>query len=112
YRARAGGLEAVALNGPANPKEYADLQSTTELLKPLAKATGGGVFRINKDASNLPEIRRTGARGVSAGGNWLGLRERGAYAVRSSSSQPLLPGIAAAAFLMVLLLIAWRREGR
>ncbi|MCA8902670.1 MAG: hypothetical protein KDA53_15630 [Hyphomonas sp.] len=112
YRAQAGGLEAVALNGPANPKEYADLQSSTDLLQPLARATGGGVFRLNREATNMPEIRRSGARGSSAGGNWLGLRERGAYAVRSSSSQPLLPGIAAAAVLMILLLLAWRREGR
>jgi len=112
YRARAGGLEAVALNGPANPKEYADLQSTIKVLQPLARATGGGVFRINEDGAGLPDIRRSGAHGSSAGGNWLGLRERGAYAVRSSSSQALLPGIAAAALLVLLLLLAWRREGR
>ncbi|CUS55725.1 FIG003492: Threonine dehydrogenase and related Zn-dependent dehydrogenases [hydrothermal vent metagenome] len=112
YRAEAGGLEAVALNGPANPKEYADLQSTTEVLQPLADATSGGVFRLNASGTNLPDIRRTSARGNSAGGNWLGLRERGAYAVRSSSSQPLLPGVIAAALLIGLLLLAWRREGR
>lgn len=112
YRARAGGLEAVALNGPANPKEYADLQSTIKPLSPLARATGGGVFRLNADGSDLPDIRRSGARGASAGGTWLGLRERGAYAVRSSSSQALLPGVLAAGFLVLLLLLAWRREGR
>jgi hypothetical protein len=112
YRARAGGLETVALNGPANPKEYADLQSTIKVLQPLARATGGGVFRLNADGSGLPDIRRSGAHGTSAGGNWLGLRERGAYAVRSSSSQALLPGIAAAALLVLFLLLAWRREGR
>lgn len=112
YRAEAGGLEAVTLNGPANPKEYADLQSTTDILAPLAGETGGGVFRLNADGTNVPDIRRTGRRGNSAGSDWLGLRERGAYAVRSSSSQPLLPGILAAAFLIGLLLLAWRREGR
>ena len=112
YRASAGGLEAVTLNGPANPKEYADLQSTTEVLGPVARATGGGVFRLNADGSGLPAIRRTSARGQSAGSNWLGLRERGAYAVRSSASQPLLPGIAAAILILFLLLLAWRREGR
>lgn len=111
YRARAGGLETVALNGPANPKEYADLQSTIKVLQPLARATGGGVFRLNADGSGLPDIRRSGTRGSSAGGNWLGLRERGAYAVRSSSSQALLPGVIAAALLVIFLLLAWRREG-
>ena len=112
YRASAGGLEAVTLNGPANPKEYADLQSSTDVLAPVARATGGGVFRLNTDGSGLPAIRRTGARGQSAGNNWLGLRERGAYAVRSSASQPLLPGIVGAILILSLLLLAWRREGR
>jgi hypothetical protein len=112
YRARSGGLEAVALNGPANPKEYADLSSTTEVLAPLAKATGGGVFRIGKTGTDLPEVRRTGARGAAAGGNWLGLRERGGYAVRAAESHPLLPGILAALAVMAALLLAWRREGR
>lgn len=111
YRAEAGGLEAVALSGPANPREYADLQSTTDILAPLAGETGGSVFRLNAAGTNLPQIRRTGQRGSSAGAGWIGLRERGAYAVRSSSSQPLLPGIAATLVLIAFLLLAWRREG-
>ncbi len=112
YRAEAGGLEAVTLSGPANPREYADLQSTTEVLAPLAEETDGGVIRLNASGTNLPQIRRTGQRGNSAGSDWIGLRERGAYAVRSSASQPLLPGIGAAAALIFFLLLAWRREGR
>jgi len=112
YKARAGGLEAVTLNGPANPKEYADLQSSTDVLEPVADETGGGVFRVNASAGNLPDIRRVGRNGDAAGGNWLGLRERDAYAVRSSSSQPLLPGILGAVLIALLLLLAWRREGR
>lgn len=113
YRARAGGLEAIALSGPANPREYANLESTTELLAPVAAATGGGVFQLNEAGSNLPDIRRVSANQRSAAGsNWLGLRERGAYAVRASTSQPLLPGLLAVSALLILLLLAWRREGR
>lgn len=112
YRAQAGGLESVTLNGPANPKEYADLQSTTEVMAPYSKASGGGVFRINDAASNVPDIRNVTARASATGSNWMGLRERGAYAVRSSTSQPLLPGIFAAALLILLMMLAWRREGR
>ncbi len=112
YRARAGGLEAVALNGPANPREYADLTSTTELLLPVARATGGSVFRLNAAGTNLPDVRRIGGQRSAAGGDWMGLRERGAYAVRASTSQTLLPGLAAAIGIILLLLLAWRREGR
>ncbi|MBK8198245.1 MAG: hypothetical protein IPK75_07735 [Acidobacteria bacterium] len=112
YRARSGGLEAIALNGPANPREYADLTSTADLLEPVARATGGGVLRLNADGTNLPEIRRIGNQRTAAGNGWIGLREREAYAVRSSTSQPLLPGLLAAGALILMLLLAWRREGR
>lgn len=112
YRATSGGLEAVALNGPANPKEYADLTSSTDVMQSYAETTEGNVFRLDKDGSGIPDVRRVGKRGAAAGNNWMGLRERGAYAVRSSQSQPLLPGIIAAALIILLLLLAWRREGR
>lgn len=112
YRARAGDLEAVALNGPANPREYIDLRSSTEVLRPVADATGGGVFRINDAASNLPDLRRVSRRGDAAGASWLGLRERDAYTVRDSRSTPLLPGLLAALMAIALLVFAWRREGR
>ena len=102
----------MALNGPANPKEYADLQSSTTILEPFANETGGGVFRLNEAGTNLPDVRRVSARANAAGAGWLGLRERGAYAVRSSTSQPLLPGILAAGLLVIFLILAWRREGR
>ncbi|MFN3911703.1 hypothetical protein, partial [Hyphomonas sp.] len=108
YRARSGGLEAIALNGPANPKEYADLTSSVSVLEPVARATGGGVLRLNTAGTNLPEIRRIGNQRTAAGNGWIGLRERDAYAVRSSTSQPLLPGILAAAALILMLLLAWR----
>ncbi len=112
YRARSGGLEAIALNGPANPREYADLTSTADILEQVSRATGGGVLRLNAAGTNLPEIRRIGNQRTAAGNDWIGLRERDAYAVRSSTSQPLLPGILAAAALILMLLLAWRREGR
>ncbi len=112
YRATAGGLEAVALNGPANPQEYADLRATREVLAPLAEATRGGVFELGPEGRRRPEVRRVGANGAAAGASWLGLRERGAYVVKASSSHPLLPAIVAALLATLFLLIAWRREGR
>ncbi|WP_409917279.1 hypothetical protein [Hyphomonas sp.] len=112
YRARAGGLEAIALKGPANPREYANLESTPDLIAPVAAATGGGVFQLNAAGSNVPEVRRIGNQRNAAGANWLGLRERGAYAVRASTSEALMPGILTVSALIMLLLLAWRREGR
>ena len=112
YRARAGDLEAVALSGPANPTEYVDLRSVTDVLEPVAEATGGGVFRVNEAASNLPELRRVSRRADTSGNNWMGLRERDAYAVTDSRSTPLLPGFVAAMLVLVFMMLAWRREGQ
>ncbi len=112
YRAEAGDLEAVALNGPANPREYEDLRSTTDVLTPVAEATGGGVYRLDSEGSDRPDIRRVSRRAQTAGNNWLGLRERDAYTVRDSRSTPLLPGWLGALLIALFMLLAWRREGQ
>ena len=111
YRAQSGGLEAVALNGPANPREFAALEVTKDVLRPLSETSGGGLYTIEQ-ADQRPDIRMVGRRADATGNNWLGLRERGAYAVRSSTSLPLLPGLLAIGFILLALLAAWRREGR
>ncbi len=111
YRARAGGLEAIALNGPANPLEYRDLRATGDVLQPLIEPAGGGVEAFSS-GGGLPEIRRIGRRDQASGRGWFGLRERGAYVVQDQRSQPLLPGLAAALVAMALLMLAWRREGQ
>ncbi|MEL6858599.1 MAG: hypothetical protein AAFO74_09450 [Pseudomonadota bacterium] len=111
YRAQSGGLDAVALNGPANPREFAALETTGEILRPLTDASGGGIYALQRP-DQRPNIRMVGQRAETRGNNWLGLRERGAYAVRNSTSLPLLPGLLAIGLILLMLLFAWRREGR
>ncbi len=111
YRAQSGGLEAVALNGPANPREFSALEATGDLLQALSNTTDGGLYTL-ETAGDRPSIRMVGRRADASGANWLGLRERGAYAVRSSTSLPLLPGILAVILVLLFVLLAWRREGR
>lgn len=111
YRAQSGGLEAVALNGPANPREFAALEATGDVLQPLTSISGGGIYALEQPGQR-PEIRMVGRSADASGNNWLGLRERGAYAVRSSTSLPLLPGLLAIGLILLALLFAWRREGR
>jgi hypothetical protein len=111
YRAQSGGLEAVALNGPANPREFAALEATGDVLQPLSNASGGGVYPLSR-VGQVPNVRIVGRRADASGNNWLGLRERGAYAVRSSTSLPLLPGLLAVVMILLVILAAWRREGR
>lgn len=111
YRAQSGGLEAVALNGPANPREFAALEATGDVLRPLSESSGGGIYTIARP-NQAPDVRMVGRRADASGGSWLGLRERGAFAVRSSTSLPLLPGLVAIGLILLVLLAAWRREGR
>lgn len=111
YRAISGGLETVALNGPANPREFAALDATGDILQPVATQTGGGVYSLEQ-VGDMPASRLVGRRAKADGDNWFGLRERGTYAVRSSNSLPLLPAWLAVFGLLGLCLWAWRREGR
>lgn len=111
YRAQSGGLEAVALNGPANPLEFAALEATGDVLRPLADVSGGGVFALERP-DQRPDVRLVPRRATAYGNDWLGLRERGAYAVRNSTSLPLLPGLLAIGLILIALIGAWRREGR
>ena len=43
WRATDGKLTALANVGPANPREFTEVTSTTDVLAPLASATGGDV---------------------------------------------------------------------
>src|SRR6201996_639784 len=57
WQATGGTLKAVINVGPTNPKEFSEAPSTTEMLKPLAQATGGDARRIIESASlALPRI--------------------------------------------------------
>ena len=113
YRATSGKLNAVTLRGPTHPREYLDLRATPDKLQPIAAATLGGVFRLGADGSpTMPRIDRIGERGNAAGSDWLGLRQRGAYAVRATESTTLLPGVIGMLLACAFLMLAWRREGR
>ncbi len=113
FRASSGDLRAVAVRGPAHPREYVDLRSTTELLQPFAASTLGGVFRVGADgAPDLPDVRRVGDRGNAAGSDWLGLRRNGGYAVRATQTTQLIPGVVGMGLAVFFMMFAWWREGR
>jgi hypothetical protein len=113
YVATSGKLKAVAVRGPAHPREFADLRATEEVTKPLADATGGRVYSIGDSGTpNVPAMRRVGDRGPAGGNDWLGFRKRGAYAVRATESTVLLPGVVGMLLAVGIMMFAWRREGR
>ena len=48
WRATDGKLNALVNVGPPNPREFAEVTSTTEVLAPLATATGGDARRLTE----------------------------------------------------------------
>src|SRR5256885_6825384 len=73
WRATDGTLNALANVGPANPREFTEVTSTTEVVAPLANATGGGVVRgENGGGGQLPRLVAGGSGGVSHGADWAG----------------------------------------
>jgi hypothetical protein len=102
-------MSAVTAAGPLNPKEVADMRATSDILEPLAKASGGSVHWLTDGAVS---VRRVAPAQTAHGSNWIGLRRNSAYRVTSLEQQPLLPAWAALLLVVGSLLLAWRIEGR
>src|SRR5712664_2709631 len=73
WQATDGTLKALINVGPTNPKEFSEVTSTTEMLKPLTQATGGDARRVVDGSSiELPRIVPVRASGVFRGDGWMG----------------------------------------
>jgi hypothetical protein len=108
WRVRQGALSAAAaVGGPSTP-EMRSLASTDASLRPVARASGGGVQWL---ADGAPEVRAV-ERGALAGRGWFGFRSSPVWRVTGERRVPLIPPLALAALLSGLMLLAWWREGR
>src|SRR4051795_1804371 len=114
WRATDGKLTALVNVGPANPREYAEVTSSTNVLAPIANATGGDARRI-ADASgalNIPRILGVRSTDTYKGDDWLGLKMRDASVVRGIGVLPLFAGMLGLLLLIGSLAATWMREGR
>src|SRR2546421_58272 len=114
WRATDGKLTALVNVGPANPREYAEVTSSTNVLAPIANATGGEARRI-ADASgalNIPRILGVRSSDTYKGDDWLGLKMRDASVVRGIGVLPLFAGMLGLLLLIGSLAATWMREGR
>jgi hypothetical protein len=113
WRASDGTLTALANVGPANPREFTEVTSTTEVLAPLANATGGGVMRLEATSGvHLPRIVGVRSSDTYHGDDWLGLRTREATVVRGIGVLPVFAGLIGLLLLVGALAATWMREGR
>ena len=113
WQATDGTLKALINVGPMNPKEFSEVTSTTETLKPLAQSTGGDARRLFDGSSmDLPRIVPVRASSVFHGDGWLGVKMRDASVVRGVGVLPMFAGLIGLLLLLGAFAATWLREGR
>jgi hypothetical protein len=114
WRATDGKLTALINVGPANPREYAEVTSSTEVLSPLASVTGGDARRLADASGNVTVPRVLGVRSSDTykGDDWIGLKLRDASVVRGIGVLPMFAGLIGLLLLVGSLAATWMREGR
>jgi hypothetical protein len=113
WRATDGKLTTLVNIGPANPREFAEVTSTTDVLAPLATATGGDARRLTETSGvTLPRILAVRSTGIFQGDDWIGLKIRDASVVRGIGVLPIFAGFIGLLLLIGSLALTWAREGR
>src|SRR6202045_759894 len=112
WQATDGTLKALINVGPTNPKEFSEVTSTTEMLLPLAQATGGDVRRVvDGSGIDLPRIVPVHASSIFRGDGWMGVKMRDASVVRGVGVLPVFAGLIGLFLLLGALAAPWLREG-
>jgi hypothetical protein len=113
WHATDGKLNALINVGPANPREYAEVTSTTQVLAPLANATGGDARRLDDGGGlNVPRLVAVRSGDTYKGDDWLGLKMSNASVVRGVGVLPVFAGLLGLLLLLGSLASTWVREGR
>lgn len=105
-----GGRTAYAASDTADPPEWQDLRATATKAQGLIEASHGSAHFLG--AGGAPAFRLVDAGATAGGPNWIGLQRRHAHVTTGIALTPLLPAWAALPLLLILALLAWRREGR
>jgi hypothetical protein len=113
WQATDGTLKALINVGPTNPKEFSEVTSTTDMLKPLTQATGGDARRVVDGTSvDLPRIVPVHSSSVFRGDGWMGVRMRDASVVKGVGVLPVFAGLIGLLLLLGAFAATWLREGR
>jgi hypothetical protein len=113
WQATDGTLKALINVGPTNPKEFSEVTSTVDTLKPLTQATGGNAVRVASGTSvELPRILPVRSASVFAGDGWMGVRMRDASVVKGVGVLPIFAGLIGLLLLLGAFAATWVREGR
>ena len=113
WRATDGKLNALINIGPANPREFAEVTSTTDWLAPIANATGGSARRLDDgNGLHVPRIVAIRSGDTYQGDDWIGLKMSDASVVRGIGVLPVFAGMLGLLLLLGSLAGTWAREGR
>jgi hypothetical protein len=113
WQASDGTLKALINVGPTNPKEFSEVTSTTQMLKPLAQASGGDARRVaDVSGVELPRIVAVRSSSVFHGDGWMGVKMRDASVVKGVGVLPLFAGLIGLLLLLGAFGATWLREGR
>jgi hypothetical protein len=113
WRATDGKLTALANVGPANPREFAEVTSTPDMLRPITEATGGDARRIvDGNALSIPRVAAVRTSTTYKGEDWIGLKMRDLSVVRGIGVLPIFAGLIGLLLLIGSLAATWAREGR
>jgi hypothetical protein len=113
WRATDGKLTTLVNVGPANPREFAEVTSATDVLQPLSRATGGDARRLDDNgALAVPRIVGVRSSETFYGEDWMGLKLRDASVLRGIGVLPIFAGILGLLLLIGSLAATWAREGR
>src|ERR1700754_374534 len=113
WQATDGTLKALINVGPTTPKEFSEVTSTTDTLRPLAQATGGDARRVADGASlDMPRIVPVRSSSVFRGDGWMGGRMRDASVVKGVGVLPMFAGFIGLLLLLGAFAATWLREGR
>ena len=113
WRATDGKLTALVNVGPANPREFQEVTSTTQTLNALADATGGSVRRLDSGSGiDVPRVVPVRTASTYKGDDWIGMKMRDVSVVRGIGVLPVFTGLIGLLLLVGSLALTWAREGR
>ncbi len=113
WRATDGKLNALVNIGPVNPREFTEVTSTTEVVAPVANATGGDSRRLDEGGGlDVPRILAVRSGDTYKGDDWIGLKMRDASVVRGIGVLPVFAGFLGLLLLVGSLAATWAREGK
>ena len=94
WRATDGKLTALVNVGPANPREFTEVTSTTEVLGAARQRDRRRGARLEDGTGvHLPRILAMRSTDTYKGDDWLGLKMRDASVVRGIGVLPLFAGM-------------------